>query len=167
MNGTPPYLGEMAEFQNMISAHFESHATDERKAIHRENSEKGGPKIADASPGRSGIEAYIANAALYWHDPKYDCSWIFEGVTWNNDIDNFLFHSIMPGYEITNGKELTTPIFVSVGMYDFVVPYDLWDEYKDKLSNLSFNLFEKSGHWAFLEENELFDKKLIDWIESH
>jgi proline iminopeptidase len=164
MNGTPPYFGEMAEFQKMVAAHFESYATDERKAIHMENLEKRRRHITDASPGRSGIETYIANAALYWHDPKYDCSWLFEGITWNNDIDNYLFNSIMPGYDITKGHELTIPIFLSLGVYDFVVPHDLWDEYKDKLSNFSFNLFEKSGHWAFLEENELFDKKLIDWI---
>jgi len=42
----------------------------------------------------------------------------------------------------------------------------LWDDYKDKLPNLSYNLFEKSGHYPQLEEQDLFDKKLIAWIKG-
>jgi len=35
------------------------------------------------------------------------------------------------------------------------------------LPNLSYNLFEKSGHYPMLEEQELFDEKLIKLIETH
>jgi pimeloyl-ACP methyl ester carboxylesterase len=36
---------------------------------------------------------------------------------------------------------------------------------EDELS--SYNLFEKSGHFPMVEEQELFDKKLIEWIKRH
>jgi len=52
---------------------------------------------------------------------------------------------------------------------DFGVTFeikDVPDDYKDKLPNLSYNLFTKSGHFPFLEEQELFDTKLIEWIHN-
>jgi proline iminopeptidase len=167
MNGTPPYIGGMDDYLKMTSAYFESHASDERKAAHKENWERGGENIKEAPKGRASIQTYITNGALYWHDPKYDCSWLFEGVTWNEEVSNHLFNNLMPGYNIKSGNQISTPIFLSLGKYDFVVPFSIWDDYKDAFPNLSYNLFEQSGHWAFLEEQEIFDKKLIDWIKNN
>jgi hypothetical protein len=45
--------------------------------------------------------------------------------------------------------------------------YYLWDDRKHVVSNLSYNLFEKSGHFPMVEEQELFDKKLLEWISTH
>jgi pimeloyl-ACP methyl ester carboxylesterase len=46
-------------------------------------------------------------------------------------------------------------------------PYFLWDDRKGILPNLSYNLFEKSGHFPMVEERELFDKRLVEWIRTH
>jgi pimeloyl-ACP methyl ester carboxylesterase len=32
------------------------------------------------------------------------------------------------------------------------------------IPDLSYNLFEKSGHFPMVEEQELFDQKLVEWI---
>ena len=70
------------------------------------------------------------------------------------------------GLDTVQGK-IITPVFLALGKYDFVCPFYLWDSDKDRLPNLSYNLFEKSGHFPMLEEQELFDKKLTDWVKSH
>lgn len=60
----------------------------------------------------------------------------------------------------------TTPIFLALGRYDYLLPYHMWDGRKDSFPNLSYHLFEKSGHYPMFEEPALFDKKLIEWIRK-
>jgi len=49
-------------------------------------------------------------------------------------------------------EKISAPIFVAIGCYDFVCSYYLWDDYKDRGPDLSYHLFEKSGHWPMFEE---------------
>jgi len=67
----------------------------------------------------------------------------------------------MPGF-----PEITAPVFPANGRYDYWVPPKLWEAEKDKLPNLTYHLFEKSGHWPMWEEQELFDSMLIDWLNT-
>ncbi len=73
---------------------------------------------------------------------------------------------ILPDDDFTRGDQIKTPAFFALGRYYYVCPYYLWDDVKDKLPNLSCNLFENSGHYSMLEKQELFGKKLIEWISS-
>ncbi len=41
----------------------------------------------------------------------------------------------------------------------------IWDNYKTKVPNLTVRLFEKSGHYPYYEEEELFRKEITDWTE--
>ena len=54
----------------------------------------------------------------------------------------------------------------SLGRYDYLVPYNTWDSRKNSVANLSYNLFEKSGHYPMFEEPALFEKKLIEWMKG-
>lgn len=58
-------------------------------------------------------------------------------------------------------------VFLAVGRYDYGILYCLWDDEKDKLPKLCYNMFKKSGHYPMFEEQALFDKKLIDWIKGY
>jgi proline iminopeptidase len=168
MNGTPPGLsGGLDEYMKITGEYFESQASAERKAAHQENVAARTDKVAAAPAGRGAIENYIMNSALYWYDPRYDASWLFEGVVWNEAVDNQVFMGLMPDYELLREEPITTPIFLSLGKFDFAAPAFLWDEYKDKFPNLTVEQFETSGHWAFLEEQELYTGKLVDWIKDH
>lgn len=40
------------------------------------------------------------------------------------------------------------------------------EQRRSKFTSLSFNIFEKSSHFPQMEQQELFDKKLIEWIEN-
>ena len=88
---------------------------------------------------------YIANAPYYWYNPRYDCSWIWEGVEFNASAISQLLNVILEVYDFTQYFEkLKMPIFLALGRYDYVSPYYLWDNLIEKFSNLSYNLFEKS-----------------------
>jgi len=91
-------------------------------------------------------------------------SWIYEAVEPNGGISLF---EIFKNYDIAKRPgRVATPVFLALGRYDYLCPYFLWDDRKDVLPNLSYNLFEKSGHFPMVEEQELFDKKLIEWIKG-
>ncbi len=80
---------------------------------------------------------------------------------------NHFFGGILNNYDIINGDQITTPVFLALGRYDYGVPYHLWDDRKNEFPKLSYNLFEKSGHYPMMEEQALFDKKLIEWISRN
>jgi proline iminopeptidase len=125
-------------------------------------------KLNKLTPFRQWALQYISSSPIYWYDPNYDCSWLWEGLDGNMDIINHFFGVLLNKYDsLQNLDQLKAPVFIAMGRYDYAVPYNSWDDVKDKFKSFSHNVFEKSGHYPMLEEPELFDKKLIDWIKSH
>jgi len=164
MHGTPPYVGEKVREES--AEYWESHASDERKEIYKQKREEFEAIRSRLSPSEANIMDYVKNGPKMWYDPNYDCSWLWEGVQIKVDILRHFFDVILHDYDFTHGDQIKTPVFLAIGKYDYICPYYLWDDIKDKLPNLSYNLFEKSGHWPMLDEQELFDKKLIEWISN-
>ena len=109
-------------------------------------------------------QSYITNAPMYWYDASYDCSWLLEGVRWNSEIWGHLFGVVMARYDISKRDPIGVPVFLSLGRYDFVVPYTAWDGISKVLPNITVHLFDKSGHWAFVEEPDRFDTALREWV---
>lgn len=145
---------------------WEANASDERKRILRNNFEKLTEDVlSKASPSERVAKRYVANGPKYWYDPFYDCSWIWEGVVINHEVWDHFFNKVLNEYVI-HPEEVSTPVFLALGKYDYICPYFLWDNLKDSFVDLSYNLFEKSGHTPQLEEQALFYKKLINWIKS-
>ena len=164
MSGFTPYslAGVADEF-------WETDASDERKMILKQNWEKiTEDELSQISPNERVVKTYMAMAPKLFYDPTYDLSWIYEVVESNQDIARHLFQVIFKDYDIAKRPgRVETPVFLAIGRYDYLCPYFIWDDRKDVLPNLSYNLFEKSGHFPMVEERELFDKKLIEWIKSH
>jgi len=147
---------------------WESDASDERKMIFNQNWERlPTDELAQMSPKERYIKTYIAMTPKLLYDPKGDLSYIVDVI--DNDTDVFLHLqlTILRDYDIIEGSEISIPVFLALGRYDYVCPYILWEERKSVFLNLSYNLFEKSGHFPMVEEQDLFDKKLIDWIGNH
>lgn len=158
MNGTPPFWDErVAEARK---SYWEAEASQERKEIYRQNWED---VTTDSLTMK---DSYILDGPRGFHNPRYDCSWILKDESWNEEIWYQVFNVIMTDYDLAKSSTVKTPVFLSLGKSDYLVPYYLWDDEKEKLPNLSYNLFEKSGHWAMLEEQALFDSLLIDWIKG-
>lgn len=166
MHATPPYWGDRAI--NAQNEYWEAEASHERKEIYKQNWEDvTEDSMSKLDPSEARIQWYILETPRAWHDPTYDCSWILKDVYWNTEFWDQLFDVIMVDYDLARGGTVETPVFLAIGKSDYAVPYYLWDDEREKLPNLSYNLFEKSGHYPMLEEQELFDKKLIEWISSH
>lgn len=148
---------------------WELDASDERKMILKKNWENVTEEaMKKLSPSDAFIKGYVTNGPKYWYAPNYDCSWMWQGVEINIEVVNHLFSVIFNEYDITESfPRIESPVFLALGRYDYVVPYTLWDDVKQEFPNLSYNLFEKSGHTPQLEEPELFDRKLIEWIKGH
>jgi len=165
ITGTTPYRSTA----EVADEFWESDASDERKMILRQNWEKiSEDELSRMSPKERVVTTYLAMTPKLFYDPKYDLSWIYEVVESNQKISNHLFQVIFEDYDIAKrpGK-VETPVFLAIGRYDYMWPYFLWDDRKDILPNLSYNLFEKSGHFPMVEERELFDKRLVEWIRTH
>lgn len=165
MTGNTPYRIAAEDAEEF----WGSDASDERKMILKQNLEKmAEDELSQMSPKERVVKIYMAMTPKLFYDPRYDLSWIYEVVESNQDIANHLFQVIFKDYDIAKRPgRVETPVFLAIGRYDYLWPYYLWDDRKDVLPNLSYNLFEKSGHFPMVEEQELFDKKLIEWIKVH
>lgn len=151
------------------SEYWESQASDERKKLWEQNQKELTDEVlSSVTPSEAFIMRYVADGPRRWSNPTYDASWLWEGVEINMDLINHYLGVVFREYDIKPGLDRTSmPVFLAVGWHDYGIPYYLWDEFKPQMPTLSFHLFENSGHHPMLEEQELFDKKLIDWIKSH
>jgi len=148
---------------------WDSDASDERKMILKQNWEKiSEDELSRMSPKGRTVKTYMAMTPKIFYRLTYDLSWIYELVESNQDMTFHLFNVIFKDYDIAKRPgRIETPVFLAIGRYDYLCPYFTWNDRRDVLANLSYNLFEKSGHFPMIEEQKLFDNKLIRWIQSH
>ena len=106
-----------------------------------------------------------ANVPMKWCDSVYNITPLIHNILVNTEGWNHFFNFIQD-YEMTN-SEIKVPIFLSLGSFDFMVPQSLWDEYINKFPTLTVKRFKKSGHFPQVEEQELFDKQLLDWLRKN
>jgi len=144
------------------AAFWEADATPERKAAHAANLAKGHLPTSMES-GKDLADLYVARAAMYWNDPMYDASWLWQGVDANMPLFQHLMSGLFGEYRV---EPLDLPTFVALGRFDYVVPYSLWDSAKGALNNLRYELYEHSGHTPPLDEPKKFDADLLDFIAS-
>lgn len=165
--GTQP-IGYMQGFFAAQDEYLESHASDERKAIWERNRE---PLTEDSlsklSPADAGAVQLLANTPLFWYDATFDWAPMWEGQAQSNPEVMERLLKLLYEYDLEQGPgQIETPVFVAMGLYDYMIPHTLWEDEVHKLPNATFYLFEKSGHTPQFEEPELFAEKLIEWFES-
>jgi proline iminopeptidase len=166
--GGVPY---MSDRNREITAEFwEDDASEERKAILKRDTELMKENESSLSLHEAFLNEIIANNAKYWFDPTYDSVWLWQGVEFSDesfDLSSHFMDVVVEGYSVTEGHEIGTPVFLAVGRYDYAVPYTLWNDVRENIPNLDYHLFERSGHYPMLEEQALFDEKLIAWIKRN
>jgi proline iminopeptidase len=166
MIGTPPGWnpGMTAKTEN----YWNTHASEERQEVLSQNRGALSQESLDQmTSSDAAIAEYLANAPEYWHDPKYDASWLFEGSYWNVEGWNHLISAMMADYDATAGGEVKAPIFLALGKDDYVVPPVLWDNVRSRFPTMNYMVFERSGHFPHLEQQELFDQTLLAWIVNN
>jgi proline iminopeptidase len=165
--GSPP-IGFMQGFFAAQDEYWESHASDERKAILEHNyAQVDQDSFSKLPPGEAGRVAMLANVPQWWYDATFDWALLWEGQPYDNKEVRERLFELLYEYDLGQGPgQIETPVFVAEGVYDYVVPHTLWYDELPKLPNATFHLFEKSGHSPQFEEPELFAEKLIEWFEN-
>jgi proline iminopeptidase len=167
MIGISPDLAEANT--GLMEDNFQTLADADRIAAEQENMQRASDEeLAALPPDQAFIQGYIRNAARVWHDPRYDCTHLWEGITVNMEIFGHLWGEVFAEIDVTRGlAEFDRPVFMALGRYDFIVaPPSSWDGVKDSFDDLTMRIFERSGHTPQLEEPERFDEELLQWMAS-
>ncbi|HLO84132.1 MAG TPA: alpha/beta hydrolase [Nostocaceae cyanobacterium] len=137
----------------------------ERKAALAKNLAKLPQEIA-AAPEKAFITYCLLMGPKSWFDYNYDATQLWEGVEVNTAMFDYVWGEVFRDIDITkNLDQLQAPVFLALGRYDYLVPPPyLWEPVREKFSNLTIRIFEKSGHAPQFEEPELFDQELIKWL---
>jgi proline iminopeptidase len=171
MNGTPPHnvletqAGEAPRQNAEVMGFWESLASPERKAIFKRKQDELPGKLAGAPPEKAFGIWYASQGPLYWYDAEFDCTPLWEGVETNPEVILHFFGSVLQKFDAERAlAEISMPVFLSMGLHDYAIPYVLWDKYKNR-PGLSYNLFERSGHSPMIEEPEEFDSRLMAFLK--
>jgi proline iminopeptidase len=142
---------------------FLQEASAERKDLWAQKKAELTPELrASVSPMEFFVREYVARGPLHWYDMTYDGSWLWEGTELNLPVVERLYEAID---ELTLASgEITTPVLIVHGRYDYGAPYTLWEAHRHKLSRHTFALLEKSSHNPPLEEPDRFDQTVLAWI---
>jgi proline iminopeptidase len=159
----------VVEMDRASEQFWQADANMERKAVLQANAPKLTPEVLNSlDPGEVVAHTYVANGPMYWYDPHYDASWLWAGVYVNAPLFDHLFGRLFATYDLAQGPgQITVPVLLILGRYDYVVPYTLWEGQQATLPQLTYHLFDKSGHTPQLEEPDHFDQVLIEWVRRH
>jgi len=166
VTGGLPSISEKSD--KASSEYWENEASEERKELYKRNTEALTDDVMSTlSPGEAFIKMYTASTPFLFCDTEYDMTGLWEGVEFDADFsDHFL--EIVHGIDKTDKYHLIqAPVIAFSGRYDFWAPYHLWGDVRESIPDFTFVLFDNAGHNPMLEIPAEFDKKLIDWIESH
>lgn len=164
--GSPPV--DVSSTVRAAKAYWADFASEDRKTTLQEKLAAVGSEEWDRmTPEQAYVVRYVAEGAKYWYDPAYDASHLWQGVPLNMEAIRVFRDFFAQGYELRwDPERLTAPVLVVMGRYDYAVPHVLWDRVRPELANLTFHLFERSGHTPPLEEPEQFDRVLLDWLAT-
>jgi proline iminopeptidase len=110
------------------------------------------------------IKAYVADSARCWYDPTFDCSELWEGVDVNMAVMSQVWApAVLGGYSL---EESAMPVFLALGRYDYLVPYEAWDDVIQRLANVHVKLYDRSAHQPPYEQPEEFSADLVEWAAT-
>lgn len=111
---------------------------------------------------------FLQNAPLRWFDYTYDPFHNSAGRQDYSEMHQHVFNELLADYDPRDQfASMGAPVFLALGRHDYVVPYFLWDDDKARIQNLSYHVFERSGHFPTVEEQQRFDRELVQWIRQH
>jgi len=157
--GMPP-TGDMGAVAKASASLFERDASEERKAILREN-------LAALPPNATLAEMLAAQTPTRFYDPRFDARPLFGEPDRKPALRQHLMGTLLPAWRVEAGWQgPCPPIFRAHGRYDYTVPHVMWDGLADALPGATLRLFDRSGHQPFFEEPEAFAEALTEWMSS-
>lgn len=140
---------------------FEENATEARKKLFDEDQKK----IASADTPTF-ILNYNARRAHFYYQPEKTCwAHIWDGIETDEALVN-QYLKLIENYDMRK-QHIHIPTFLALGLHDYSAAFYGWtDEAKSTLSNISYHIFDKSGHYPMVEEEDLFVKKIEAFIHT-
>jgi hypothetical protein len=155
--GMPP-TGDMVALGASATKFFERDASADRKQVWKENR-------AQLPANASLRQTTQAQTPMRFFDARLDTAPLFADSVVKMPLLQHLMGSLTPDWDITAGaSELTVPILLALGRYDYTVPHTLWDPIVGTLPGLTAYRFESSGHHPFFEEPDLFVDVVTRWM---
>jgi proline iminopeptidase len=152
----------------LIRQRWEESVDPERKQALADNFQRiPNSAFAQLSPAEAFVLSYVRNGPLAWYDPHYDSTPLWADAVPNVPMFDYVWGRVFRDIDITRGlADLDVPVLVALGRYDYLVaPPHSWDAVRDHFQDLTIRVFERSGHTPQLEEAEVFDGVLLEWLE--
>ena len=164
MIGTPPV--DIARTIEASERYWRTHASESRQALLRERrAALDENDLASLPPHKAYVARYVADAPLYWHNPAYDAAWLWQDMEFELEAVR-AFRDLYQVYELNwNPETLKVPTLVVMGRSDFAVPHTLWEGNLSGLDNVTIQVLDGSGHTPQLEQPDVFDPMLLDWLQ--
>ena len=161
--GAPPRMvGHIEE----MARYWDEHADAERKRIFDDNMAK--LDLSDVAPEDRFYASYRAAGPRYWFDPGFDCAPLASDMKVDIDSTGHIFGTMIRDLDPTpHFHDVTCPVFLAQGTYDFSVPHTLWKELPASFPNATYVEFERSGHYPMYEEHDRFDRELFAWMAQN
>lgn len=148
------------------NVYFQESVCPVRKAILNQNMQ-GLPARLSANPDRAFVERMLAFGPMIWFDPAYDASLLWQDVNLVPAILEHLWGKIFTEIDVASYlQNLSVPVLLLLGRYDYWNPPYLWENYRALFSNLTVRVFEQSGHTPQLEEPNSFENEILAWLNS-
>ena len=152
-----------------IAMYWDLVASPERKRIVAENRARLTEEVlARLTPSERVIAPYVANGPVFFPDPTYDCTPLWEG---HERISDRLFARFWgPQGQFgtfdpeANLPKVVAPVLVAQGVLDFAAPPHAWAGELEKLPNATYRAFERSGHYPHVDEREAFRETVAGWL---
>ena len=144
-------------------------ASPERKRILAENRSRLTEEVmARLTPSERVIVPYAANGPVFFPDPKYDCTPLWEGHEQISDRLFARFWGPQAQFAAFDPEaalpKVVAPVFIAQGIFDFAAPPHAWAGELEKLPAATYRVFERSGHYPQLDEPELFGEAVAAWL---
>jgi proline iminopeptidase len=143
--------------------YFDECASDERKLQLQKDVPIMKSEIKNHPEGRL-IIMLKRLRAKGWYDYTFDSTDLWQGVTVNMPMFDYVWGGIFRDLDITKGlQDFDIPVLLMLGRYDFIVaPPESWKAILSKFKYIDVQIFEQSGHTPQYEESEAFDYFLIN-----
>ena len=166
--GAAPTFG--SDFEAEGAKYWEMLASPERKQIDAENQQRSVAERPRLSPQDAIVRMYVLGAPRLFFDPKFDCTFLWEGTRASPEIWDRFWGSGGGWKRFDASKTLPAikcPTLIVAGICDFVVPPTLWYGRKDLIANHEYVLLDRSGHNPQFEEPERFNRTVLGWLKRH
>lgn len=76
------------------------------------------------------------------------------------------FTELLPKYDLREKLvNINVPVLILCGRHDWITPVSQSKILNEKIQNSELVIFENSGHWVYIEEEELFLNTVSEWLE--